>query len=134
MPDQRHALIWVGLGLLGAGVVFGILEGVTRGGVFGGFSGTFVFFGIVILLIAAFRGRGARQQQQQQVVVVVGGGATAGPGVAPSSTAAQVRCPNCRTLNALQAGFCGECGAPIGPAPKAVPGRPAVRGTGTRRR
>ena len=114
MDERNRTVLWVGLGLIGFGILIGALTPVTGSGFVPLGGGTFVFFGLVILVVAALRGRGHQQQQQQQVVVI-----TPEPGPAPGQPAggARVRCPSCGHLNAGAAGFCGECGTTLGRRP-----------------
>lgn len=108
---SRDQWIKVGLVLIGLGIILGLLGGIAELGELGGSSGMFIFFGLVVLLIGAWRG-GSGQQQQQQLVVVQGngGGDQGGQG----QQQAAVRCPDCKELNPMEAAYCGECGHPLG--------------------
>lgn len=107
---DRDQWIKVGLALIGIGIVLSLLGGIAELAELGGTSGMFIFFGLVVLLVGAWRGGGSRQQQQQQLVVVRGDG----NGQDAQTEQAAVRCPDCKELNPMEAAYCGNCGHPLG--------------------
>ncbi len=108
VDTSRDQWIKIGLALIGIGIVLGLLGGIAELGELGGSSGMFIFFGLVVLLVGAWRGGGSQQQQQQLVVVQNGGDEGA------RTERAAVRCPDCGELNPMEAGYCGNCGHPLG--------------------